>query len=76
MIDGNMSTEQANDVASPFTKEYTFTQRQFEGDFRSFSVSAQAGTGTATISCQINVDEMKGAVKTSTGPYAIVMCTR
>jgi hypothetical protein len=76
-MDGGMSTEQANDVASPFTKEYTFTQAQLErAGFSVFSVSAQAGEGTTTISCQINLDEVAGPVKTSTGPYAIVMCTR
>jgi hypothetical protein len=70
---GSLSTEQANDVRSPFIKEYTFTMSQLQDSF--FSVSAQAGQGTTTISCQINVDEVKGPVKTSTGPYAIVMCT-
>lgn len=76
MISGKLSTEQANDVPSPFIKEYTFSQSQFERDFRGFSVTAQAGEGTTTISCQISIDDVEGPMNTSTGPYAVVMCTR
>lgn len=76
MVNGKLCTEQANDVASPFAKEYTFDKWQFERDFRSLSVTAQAGEGTTTISCQINIDDVPGPVNTSTGPYAVVMCTK
>lgn len=74
-IGGSLSTEQDNDVRSPFKKEYFFTESQLSGGFNHFSVSAQAGEGTTKISCQILSDGNELAKKTSTGPYAIVMCS-
>ncbi|BCW71868.1 hypothetical protein [Arthrobacter sp. NicSoilB8] len=74
-VGGRMNTEQASDVLSPFVKEYTYTQEMFMRKSHSFSVSAQAGEGATTISCQIKIDDNAGPVNTSTGPYAVVMCT-
>lgn len=72
---GNLNTEQANDVSSPFTKEYVF-DRITDFSFTSFSVIAQAGEGATTISCQIGIDGNMGKVQTSTGPYAVVSCSK
>jgi hypothetical protein len=72
---GNLNTEQANDVSSPFTKEYVF-DRITDFSFTSFSVVAQAGEGATTISCQISIDGNVGKVQTSTGPYAVVSCSK
>lgn len=74
-IRGSLNTEQANDVSSPFTKEYVFP-RINDFSFTSFSVIAQAGEGATTISCQIEVDGNMGKVQTSTGPYAVVSCSK
>lgn len=76
MVDGKMGQEQANDVSSPFTKEYVFTEEELSGAFDSFVVTAQAGEGATTISCQIMANGRELAKKqTSTGPYAVVMCS-
>jgi hypothetical protein len=45
-----------------------------ERGFNAFSVSAQAGARTTTISCQILSNANPGTKHTSTGPYAIVSC--
>lgn len=74
-IGGRLSTEQANDVRSPFKKEYFFTESELSGGFNHLSVTAQAGEGTTKISCQILSDGTEMTKNTSTGPYAIVMCT-
>ena len=74
MVGGSVSTEQANGAPSPVSKEYFFPYDKVSGGFNSFSVTAQAGEGTTTITCQIlrNGNEIKK--QTSTGPYAVVMC--
>lgn len=74
MIGGSMSTEQANDAASPVSKEYFFPYEDVSGGFNSFSVYAQAGEGTTTITCQILQNGKPIKKQTSTGPYAVVMC--
>lgn len=74
MIGGSMSTEQANGAASPVSKEYFFPYEDVAGGFNSFSVYAQAGEGTTTITCQILQNGKPIKKQTSTGAYAVVMC--
>lgn len=74
MIGGSLSTEQANDEVSPITKEYFFPYDDVDDGFNSFTVSAQAGEGTTTISCQILQNGKVIKKQTSTGSYAVVSC--
>lgn len=74
MVGGSLSTEQANDEVSPVIKEYFFPYEDVDDGFNSFTVSAQAGEGTTTISCQILQNGKVIKKQTSTGSYAVVSC--
>lgn len=74
MVGGSLSTEQANDEVSPVTKEYFFPYEDVDDGFNSFSVTAQAGDGTTTISCEIFQNGKVIKKQTSTGSYAVVRC--
>ncbi|MCF3139701.1 hypothetical protein LRQ04_10585 [Paenarthrobacter sp. AR 02] len=71
---GKLSTEQANDVSSPFQKDYFFTESQIERGYNTFGVTAQSGEGATTITCQILRNGVQTAKQTSTGPFAVVSC--
>ena len=73
--DGNSGTEQANDQALPFTKEFTI-KAGGTFDYSSFYVMAMNGADDAgDISCKITVDGKVLAENTSTGAYASASCS-
>ncbi|HXH36012.1 MAG TPA: MmpS family transport accessory protein [Plantibacter sp.] len=73
--DGNSGTEQANDQALPFTKEFTI-KAGGTFDYTSFYLMAMNGMDdTGDISCKITVDGEVVAEQTSTGEYASASCS-
>jgi hypothetical protein len=76
-IDGQMGSEQAADeVAGPVEKTYTFPGHIFDTrGFTSLDVTAQAGAGSHSITCQILLDGREVSKHTSTGAFAVVDCS-
>lgn len=74
MIGGNMGQEQAVEAPLPFTTELAL-EKQGMFDFSSFTINAQAAADATTISCKIYKNGEVIAENTSTGPYAVVMCS-
>jgi hypothetical protein len=73
-IRGKMGTEQFTEQPAKFTKSYHFDEDLNKQDFDFLSVNAQAGGGS-TITCAISVNGQEVARQTSSGPYAVVMCS-
>jgi hypothetical protein len=67
-------TESSNGIPAPFVKEFTVeTGGTF--DYKSFFLSAMAGSDSATITCTITVDGEVVSTQTATGAYAFATCS-
>lgn len=76
-IGNKMGQEQATEeVWGLVEKAYEFASSDFETRYGiwSLGVSAQAGAGTASVTCRIMLDGREISKQTSTGPYALVIC--
>jgi MmpS family membrane protein len=68
--DGSSGSAQEPGANVPFTKTVSA-----QGDLSVYSVNAQVGQGGTTVSCSITVDGVVKAKQTSTGAFAVVICS-